>query len=308
MVKITVVGAGNVGATTAHLLALKGLGDVIILIDIVEGLPQGKALDMLESGPVEGFDCRVIGTNNYEDTKNSDIVVITAGVARKPGMSRDDLLQINTKIVKSVTEQIAKHSPHCILIVVSNPLDAMVYVASETAKLPKNKVIGMAGILDSTRFRSFIAAELGVSVRKIEAMVLGGHGDDMVPLVSYTKVHGKPITGLLPKEKIAALVERTRKGGGEIVGLLKTGSAFYAPASSVVEMVDSIVNDKKKVLPCAAYLDGQYEINGYFIGVPAKLGKNGVEEVVELELNEEEKKQFKETANHVKELIDSIIL
>ena len=307
MAKITVVGAGNVGATTAHLAALKKLGD-IVLIDIVEGLPQGKALDILESGPVEGFDCRVIGTNNYEDTKNSDIVVITAGIARKPGMSRDDLLEINTKIVKSVTEQIVKYNPNCILIIVSNPLDAMVYAASEASKFPKNKVIGMAGILDSTRFRSFIAAELGVSVNKVEAMVLGGHGDDMVPLVRFTKANGKPITNLLPKEKINALVERTRNGGIEIVNLLKTGSAYYAPASSAVEMIDSILKDKKKVLPCAAYLDGEYGVKGYFVGVPARLGKNGVEEVIELELNEEERKQFQETASHVKELIEKVKL
>ena len=307
MKKITVIGSGNVGATVAHLCALKGLGDVV-LVDIIEGIPQGKALDMHESSPIEGFDGDVIGTNNYEDTKDSDIVVITAGIARKPGMSRDDLLKTNTKIMKSVTEQVSKYSPNAILIIVTNPLDAMVWVASQVSKFPKNRVIGMAGVLDSARFRSFIARELKVAPKKVEALVLGGHGDSMVPLPGYSTVDGSPITELMDKEKIDSLVERTRKGGAEIVGLLKTGSAYYAPASSVVEMMDSILNDKKKTLPCAAWLTGQYGIDGYFIGVPAKLGKEGVEEVVEIKLNEQEKEAFKKTADHVKELVSKLEL
>jgi len=300
--KITIIGAGNVGSTIAHLIALKNLGDVVLL-DIVKGLPQGKALDILESAPVEGFDCNVIGANNYAITKDSDIVIITAGVPRKPGMSRDDLLETNAKIVKSVTEQTIKYSPNCILIVVSNPLDAMVYVAAKISKFPKNKVMGMAGILDSTRLKSFIAQELNVSVKKVNAIVLGGHGDSMVPLINHASVDNKPITELLDKEKINKLIERTRKGGIEIVELLNT-SAYYAPASSVVEMVDSIINDKKKILPCAAYLNGEYGIKGYFIGVPVKLGKNGVEDIVKIELTEEEKQKFKKTAEHVKDLVD----
>src|SRR3989338_6718514 len=300
--KISVIGAGNVGSTTAHLLALKGLGDVV-LADIVEGMPQGKALDIYESSPLECFNCSIIGTNKYEDTKDSDIAVITAGIARKPGMSRDDLLEINKKIVKEVTENVVKHSLNSILIIVSNPLDAMVYVASEVSKFPKNRVIGMAGVLDSSRMKSFIAQELKVHPKKIKAIVLGGHGDDMVPLTRLVKVNGKPLKKLLSQEKIDAIVKRTREGGAEIVSLLKTGSAYYAPASSVVEMVDSIVNDKKKVLPCAAYLDGEYGVKGLFIGVPAKLGKNGVEEVVEIKLNKEEKEQFDKTVQHVKELV-----
>ena len=305
--KIAIIGSGNVGATAAHLCALKGLGDVV-LVDIIEGVPQGKALDMHESSPIEGFDGDVIGTNNYEDTKDSDIVVITAGIARKPGMSRDDLLRTNTKIMKSVSEQVVKYSPNAILIIVTNPLDAMVWVAAEVSKFPKNRIVGMAGILDSARFRSFIARELKVPPKMVEAIVLGGHGDSMVPLPKYSTIEGKPITELMSKEKIEALVERTRKGGAEIVGLLKTGSAYYAPASSIVEMIDSILNDKKKILPCAAWLNGQYGVNGYFIGVPAKLGKDGVEEVIELKLNEEETKAFKKTAEHVKELIQKIEL
>lgn len=302
--KISVIGSGNVGATTAHLLALKKLGDVVLL-DIVEGMPQGKALDIYESSPVEGFDNKITGTNDYADTKNSDIVVITAGLARKPGMSRDDLLEKNTQIVSDVTSNVAKHSPDAILIVVSNPLDAMVYVAAEVSKFSKKKVIGMAGILDTSRMKSFIASELDVSSSKIEAMVLGGHGDTMVPLTRLVKVDGKPLSELLSKEKIDAIVERTRKGGAEIVSLLKTGSAYYAPASAVVEMVDSIVNDKGKILPCAAYLDGEYGVSGLFIGVPTKLGKDGAE-VVEIELDEEEKKDFGKTVEHVKGLVEGI--
>lgn len=303
--KISVIGAGFVGSTTAHLLALKNLGD-IVLVDIVEGMPQGKALDIYESSPIEGFNCSIIGTNNYEDTANSDIVVITAGVPRKPGMSRDDLLEINKKIVKEVTENVVKYSPNSILIVVSNPVDAMVYVASEVSKFPKNRVIGMAGVLDSSRMKSFIAMELKVPPKKIKAIVLGGHGDDMVPLTRLVKVTGKPLRKILLQEKIDAIVKRTREGGAEIVNLLKTGSAYFAPASSIVEMVDSIVNDRKKILPCAAYLNGQYGVNGLFIGVPVKLGRNGVEEVVEIKLKKEEKEMFKKTVEHVKELVGKI--
>ena len=305
--KISVIGAGFVGSTTAHLLALKGLGDVV-LADIVEGMPQGKALDIYESSAVECFSCNIIGTNKYEDTANSDIVVITAGIARKPGMSRDDLLEINKKIVKEVTENVVKYSPNSILIVVSNPLDAMVYVASEVSKFPKQRVIGMAGVLDSSRMKSFIAQELKVPPKKIKAMVLGGHGDDMVPLTRLVKVNGKPLKKLLPKEKIDAIVKRTREGGIEIVNLLKTGSAYYAPASSIVEMVDSIVNDRKKILPCAAYLNGQYGVQGLFIGVPVKLGRNGVEEIVEIKLKKEEKEMFDKTVEHVKSLVEKIVI
>ena len=300
--KISIIGAGNVGATTAHWIASKELGDVVLL-DIVEGMPQGKALDLLESAPVEGFDVDVKGTNNYEDTKNSDIVVITSGVPRKPGMSRDDLISINTKIVKDVTQDVVKHSPNCILIIVTNPLDAMVFVAARVSNLPKHRILGMAGILDSTRFRTFISKELDVSVEDVDAMVLGGHGDSMVPLPRYSTVNGVPIAELMQKERIDALVERTRKGGEEIVNLLKTGSAFYAPGAAVAEMVESILKDKKRILPCAAYCDSEYNVNGYFVGVPVKLGRNGVEKVIELRLNHEEKEAFERSVEHVKSLV-----
>ena len=300
--KISIIGAGNVGATTAHWIAAKELGDVVLL-DIVEGMPQGKALDLLESAPVEGFDVDVKGTNNYEDTKNSDIVVITSGVPRKPGMSRDDLISINTKIVKDVTQDVVKHSPNCILIIVTNPLDAMVFVAARVSNLPKHRILGMAGILDSTRFRTFMSKELDVSVEDVDAMVLGGHGDSMVPLPRYSTVNGVPIAELMQKERIDALVERTRKGGEEIVNLLKTGSAFYAPGAAVAEMVESILKDKKRILPCAAYCDSEYNVNGYFVGVPVKLGRNGVEKVIELRLNHEEKEAFERSVEHVKSLV-----
>ncbi|MEA2037733.1 MAG: malate dehydrogenase [Nanoarchaeota archaeon] len=303
--KISVIGAGFVGATTAHLLALKGLGD-IVLVDVVEGMPQGKALDIYESSPLECFNCSIIGTNKYEDTKDSEIVVITAGIARKPGMSRDDLLEINKKIVKEVTENVIKFSPNCILIVVSNPLDAMVYVASKVSNFPRPRIIGMAGILDTSRMKSFIAQELKIAPNKIGAIVLGGHGDSMVPLTRLAKVEGKPLSDLLSEEKINEIVQRTRDGGAEIVKLLKTGSAYFAPASSIVEMVDAIVNDNNKILPCAALLEGEYGVNGLFIGVPVKLGKNGMEEVIELELNEEEKAEFNKTVEHVKSLVEKI--
>jgi len=305
--KITIIGGGNVGATAAHWAASKELGDVCLL-DIIEGLPQGKGLDLREASPIEGFDSDIIGTNDYRDTADSDIVIITAGLARKPGMSRDDLLAKNTQIVKSVTEQVAKYSPNAVIIVVSNPLDAMVYVAHKVSGFPSNRVIGMAGVLDSARFRTFIAMELDVSVEDVTAFVLGGHGDQMVPLPRYSTVAGIPITKLLPKEKIDALVERTRKGGGEIVSLLKTGSAFFAPSAAAVQMAESILKDKKRILPCAAYCDKEYNVGGYFVGVPVKLGGNGVEEVIEIELLPEEEEAFKKSVQAVKDLVAKINL
>ncbi|MGB7624155.1 MAG: malate dehydrogenase [Terriglobia bacterium] len=303
--KITVVGAGNVGATTAQRIVDKNLADVV-LIDILEGVQQGKGLDMLESGPVGAYDCHVMGTNDYKDTANSDIVVITAGLARKPGMSRDDLLKTNFEIVKGVTEQVAKHSPNAILIIVSNPLDAMVQTAYKVSGFPKNRVIGMAGILDSARMSAFIALELKVSVENISCFVLGGHGDTMVPLPRYSTVSGIPITELLPKDKIDAIVKRTQGGGAEIVSLLKTGSAYYAPSAAAVEMIEAIFFDKKKILPCAALLEGEYGINGLFVGVPVKLGSKGVEEVIQVKLTPEEDAALKKSAASVKELVGII--
>jgi malate dehydrogenase len=305
--KITVVGAGFVGATAAHWAAAKELGDVA-LVDIIEGMPQGKGLDLMEASPVEGFDAEVIGTNDYADTANSDVVIITAGIPRKPGMSRDDLLNTNTNIVKSVTEQIAKYSPEAFLIIVSNPLDAMVYVAHKVSGFPTNRVMGMAGVLDSARFRTFIALELGVSVKDIQAFVLGGHGDTMVPLPRYTTVSGIPIPDLMSQERIDALVERTRKGGGEIVSLLKTGSAFYAPSAAAVQMAESILKDQKRILPCAAYCDTEYGVGGYFVGVPVMLGAEGVERVIEIKLTAEEKTAFDSSVAAVKELVAGIKL
>jgi len=302
--KVTVVGAGNVGATAGQRMVDKQLADVV-LIDIVEGVPQGKALDLAESGPIEGYDCRLIGTNNYADTANSDIVVITAGIPRKPGMSRDDLLRTNHGIVKGVTEQVIKYSPKCIIIVVSNPLDAMVQTAYRVSKFPKERVIGMAGVLDSARFRTFIGMELKVSVENIHAFVLGGHGDTMVPLPRYSTVSGIPITELLPKETIDRLVQRTRDGGAEIVGLLKT-SAWYAPGSAIVEMVDAILNDRKKILPCAAYLEGEYGISGLYVGVPVKLGEGGIEQIIQITLTLEERAALQKSAAAVKELVEVI--
>lgn len=299
--KVTVVGAGNVGATTAQRLAEKELCDVV-LVDIVDGLPQGKALDLAEAAPIEKHDSKLFGTNSYDDTKNSDIVIITAGIPRKPGMSRDDLIGTNAKIVKSVTEQVAKQSPNAVLIVVSNPLDAMCHVAYETSGFPKNRVMGMAGVLDSARFRTFIAMELNVSVENTHAFVLGGHGDTMVPLPRYSTVAGIPITELMSKERIDALVKRTANGGAEIVSLLKTGSAFYAPASAAVEMAESILKDKKKILPCAAYLEGEYGIRDLFIGVPVKLGSKGIEQVIEIKLTPEEHAALQKSAKAVEEL------
>ena len=300
--KITIVGAGNVGATAAHWAAAKELGD-IVLIDIIEGVPQGKALDLYESAPVEGFDSRVTGTNDYKDTANSDIVVVTAGIARKPGMSRDDLINTNAKIVGGVTDEVMKHSPKCILIIVSNPLDVMVTVAHRRSKLPQNRIMGMAGVLDSARFRTFIAMELGVSVEDVQACVLGGHGDTMVPLPRYSTVAGIPITALMKPDRIEAIVQRTRDGGAEIVNYLKTGSAYFAPGASVIQMVEAIVKDKKRVLPCAALLQGEYGERDVFMGVPVKLGSGGVEKVIELDLSPDEKAAFKESADHVRSLV-----
>jgi malate dehydrogenase len=302
--KVTIVGAGNVGATAGQRIADKELADVV-LIDIVEGVPQGKALDLAESAPIEGYDSRLTGTNNYKDTANSDIVVITAGIPRKPGMSRDDLLKTNYGIVKGVTEEVVKNSPNCIIIVVSNPLDAMVQTAFRVSKFPKERVIGMAGVLDSARFRSFIAMELNVSVENIHAFVLGGHGDSMVPLPRYSTVAGIPITELMSKETIDRISDRARNGGAEIVGLLKT-SAWYAPSSAIVEMVDAILHDRKKILPCAAYLEGEYGINGLYVGVPVKLGEKGIEQVIQINLTMEERAALHKSAAAVKELVDVI--
>jgi malate dehydrogenase len=303
--KVTVVGAGNVGATAAQRLAEKELCDVV-LVDIVEGVPQGKALDLTEAAPIEKHDAKVAGSNGYETTAGSDIVIITAGIPRKPGMSRDDLISTNAGIIKSVTQQIVKHSPNCVLIIVSNPLDAMCHVAYEASGFPKNRVIGMAGVLDSARFRAFIAMELNVSVENTHAFVLGGHGDTMVPLPRYSTVAGIPITELMSKERIDALVDRTANGGAEIVSLLKTGSAFYAPASAAVEMAESILKDKKKVLPCAAFLEGEYGVNELFIGVPVKLGKDGIEEVIEITLTEEENAALMKSAAAVQGLKEDL--
>ncbi|MGK7346656.1 MAG: malate dehydrogenase [Candidatus Nitrospinota bacterium M3_3B_026] len=298
--KITIVGAGHVGATCAQLIAYKRLGHVT-LIDIVEGVPQGKALDLMESSPLEDFDSKIIGTNSYEDTAGSDIVVVTAGLARKPGMSREDLRDKNAEIIKSVSEQLIKHSPGCFMIVVTNPLDTMAWVAKKYTGLDRSRILGMAGVLDSTRFRSFIAMELGVSSEDVHATVLGLHGDDMVPMPRYSSVAGIPVTELLPKEKIDGMVDRTRKGGGEIVSLLKTGSAYYAPASSVVNMVESIVLDKNRIVPAAAYLEGEYGIEGVFMGVPVKLNWSGVGKVMELKLTGEESAALRKSAESVRE-------
>lgn len=299
--KVTVVGAGHVGATAAQRLAEKELCDVA-LIDIIEGVPQGKALDLAEAAPIEKHDARLIGSNGYEASDQSDIVIITAGIPRKPGMSRDDLLSTNAGIMKNVTQQVVERSPDAVIIVVSNPLDAMCHVAYETSGFPKNRVMGMAGVLDSARFRTFISMELDVSVENTTAFVLGGHGDTMVPLPRYSTVAGIPITELLSKERIDALVNRTATGGAEIVGLLKTGSAYYAPASAAVEMAESILKDKKKILPCAAYLEGEYGINDLFVGVPVKLGTNGIEEIIEITLTKEEKAALEKSADAVREL------
>jgi malate dehydrogenase len=301
--KVTVIGAGNVGATAAQRLAEKELCDVV-LIDIIEGVPQGKALDLTEAAPVEKHDARVTGANDYDASAKSDIVIITAGIPRKPGMSRDDLISTNAGIVKAVTQQVAALSPNAILIIVSNPLDAMCHVAYEVSGFPKEHVIGMAGVLDSARFRAFISMELNVSVENTHAFVLGGHGDTMVPLPRYSTVAGIPITELLSEDRIDVLVDRTRNGGAEIVGLLKTGSAYYAPASAAVEMAESIIKDKKKILPCAVFLQGEYGLKDLFIGVPVKLGAGGVEEIIEITLTADEKSALQNSAAAVQELKD----
>jgi len=299
--KITVVGAGNVGATTAQRVAEKELARTVVMVDVAEGIPQGKGLDQWQSAPIEVYDSRIIGTNGYDETADSEIVIITAGIARKPGMSRDDLLNTNAGIVKSVSEQIAKSSPKAILIIVSNPLDVMCYVAMKASGFPRERVIGMAGVLDTARYRAFLASELDVSVRDIQAMVLGGHGDTMVPLISYTSVSGIPITQLMDKAKLDAIVDRTRSGGAEIVKHLKTGSAYYAPSAGAVQMAEAIVNDQRRILPCAAWLQGEYGMKDLFLGVPCKLGKRGLEQVIEVQLTPDEKAALQKSADAVRE-------
>jgi malate dehydrogenase len=300
MKKITVVGAGHVGATTAQRIAEKELAREVVLVDILEGIPMGKGLDQTQSGPVEGFDSRVIGTNDYAAAKGSEVFVVTAGIPRKPGMSRDDLVKTNADIVKSVSQEIKKVAPKSIVIMVSNPLDVMSWVAKEVTGFPRERVIGMAGILDTARFRTFLAEAIDVSVEDIQAMVLGGHGDSMVPLISYTTVSGIPVTQLINGDKLDAIVERTRKGGGEIVSYLKTGSAYYAPSSGAVQMVEAIARDKKRLLPCAAWLEGEFGLSGLFVGVPCKLGARGLEKVVEIELTKDEQAALEKSAEAVK--------
>ena len=306
--KITVVGAGNVGATTAQRVAEKELARQVVLVDIMEGIPQGKGLDQWESAPIEGFDSRVIGTNGYDETVNSEIVVVTAGIARKPGMSRDDLLNTNAGIVKQVAESIKQSSPNAILIMVSNPLDVMSWVAKEVTGFPRQRVLGMAGVLDTARYRSFIAEALDVSVRDIQAMVLGGHGDTMVPLISYTSVSGIPVTQLMTRERLDAIVDRTRNGGAEIVKYLKTGSAYYAPSAAAVQMCEAIVRDQKRILPCAAWLEGEYGMKGLFLGVPCKLGRGGLQKVIEVELTADERKALESSAAAVREPMAALSL
>jgi malate dehydrogenase len=300
--KVSIIGVGNVGATCAFRIAERGYAD-IVLLDIIEGLPQGKGLDMLEATPIINSDVKIVGTNDYEETANSNIVVITSGVTRKPGMSRDDLVLTNMKIVREVTEKVVQYSPNCIIIMVTNPLDAMTQLALHISKFPRSRVLGQSGILDSARFRTFIAQELNVSVKDVSTCVLGGHGDTMVPITRLCTVGGVPITKLLPKKKIDSLVERTVKGGSEVVSLLKTGSAFYAPAAATAQMVDAIILDKKEVLPCAAYLEGEYGISGVVVGVPVRLGKNGIEQIIELKLTPEEDVALKKSADAVRELV-----
>jgi malate dehydrogenase len=305
--KISIIGAGFVGATAAHWAAEKELGDVV-LVDILEGIPQGKALDLFQASPVEDFDARIIGSNGFEETKDSDVVIVTSGVPRKPGMSREDLLEINKKIIESVVSQVVAKSPQTILIMVTNPLDTMTYLAFKKSGFPKQRVMGMAGILDTARFKAFIAMELNVSVEDIQALLLGGHGDEMVPLPRYTTVSGIPLSQLLPKETVDRLVDRTRKGGGEIVNLLKTGSAFYAPSAAAIQMTEAILKDKKRILPCCVYLDGEYGLKDICFGVPVKLGANGVESIIELQLSEEEKKLVAKSAESVKKSITELKL
>ena len=305
---ITVVGAGNVGATTAQRVAEKELARRVVMVDVAEGIPQGKGLDQWQSAPIEGFDSRVVGTNGYDETAGSDIVIITAGIARKPGMSRDDLLNTNAGIVKSVSEQIARTSPNAIVIVVSNPLDVMCYVAKKATGFPRERVLGMAGVLDTGRYRAFLAEALDVSVRDIQAMVLGGHGDTMVPLISYTSVSGIPVTQLMDRKTLDEIVERTRNGGAEIVKHLKTGSAYYAPSSGAVQMAEAIVRDQKRILPCAAWLEGEYGMSGLFLGVPVKLGRGGMEKVIEVELTSKERVDLGKSAEAVREPMSKLTI
>ncbi len=303
--KVTVIGSGNVGATVAQRLADKRMADVV-LIDILEGVPQGKSLDMLEAGPIEGYDVRVTGTNNYADTAGSDAIVMTAGLARKPGMSRDDLLKANYEVVKSAVGEAAKHSPNAFIVMVTNPLDAMAQTALRVSGFPKNRVIGMAGVLDTARYRTLIAEALAVSVENVQGFVLGGHGDTMVPVPRYTAIAGIPVTELLPADKLSDIIARTRNGGAEIGGLLKTASAYYAPSAAAVEMIDAIFNDRKKILPCTAYLEGEYGIHGLFVGVPVKLGARGIEQIIEVKLTAEEQAALRKSADAVKSLVSVI--
>ena len=308
MNKITVVGAGNVGATLAQRIAEKELAREVILIDIVDGVPQGKGLDQWESAPIEGFDSRVVGTNEYGPSEGSEMVIVTAGIARKPGMSRDDLVKTNAEIVKSVSLQVKDTSPDAIVIVVSNPLDVMCWVTKEATGFPRERVVGMAGVLDTARYRSFLAMEIDVSVEDIQAMVLGGHGDSMVPLISYTTVSGIPITQLVDRKRLDEIVERTRKGGAEIVGYLKTGSAYYAPSAAATQMAESIVLDKKRILPCAAWLEGEYGLSGLYLGVPCKLGRNGLEQILQVELSSKEQVALNKSADHVRSTMETVAI
>ncbi len=303
--KIAIIGAGFVGSTTAHWLAAKELGD-IVLFDIVEDMPMGKALDLMQSGPVEGFDCKVTGTNDYADTAGSDVVVITSGAPRKPGMSREDLIKVNANITRDCASNVAKHSPDAIIIMVNNPLDAMTYVAREASGFPKNRVLGQAGVLDTARYRTFIAMEAGVSVEDVQAMLLGGHGDEMVPLPRYSTIGGVPVSAFIAQDKLDAIVNRARKGGGEIVNLLKTGSAYYAPAAATAQMVEAVLLDKKRVLPCAAYLEGEYGLSDMYFGVPVVLGAGGVERIIELPLDDEEKALVAQSASAVRATLDTL--
>jgi malate dehydrogenase len=300
--KLAMIGAGMIGGTLAHLAALKRLGD-IVLFDVIEGLPQGKALDLLEAGPIEGYDCRIVGTNRYEDVEGADVAIVTAGVARKPGMSRDDLLAINAKIVSEVATNLERYAPDAFVIVVTNPLDAMVTLMKRVTGFPKQRVVGQAGVLDSSRYRCFVAMELGVSVESVSALVLGGHGDDMVPVRSYCHVAGVPVSRLIPPERLEAIEQRTRNAGGEIVGLLKTGSAFYSPAAAAIRMAEAYLFDRKEILPCAAFLEGEYGVNGVYAGVPVQIGAGGVEKVIEIELSERERREFDASVRHVRELV-----
>jgi malate dehydrogenase len=303
--KIALIGAGMIGGTLAHLAALKRLGDVV-LFDVIEGLPQGKALDLLEAGPIEGYDCKIIGTNRYDDIEGSDVAIVTAGVARKPGMSRDDLLGINAKVITDVANHLKSGAPGACVIVITNPLDAMVTLMKRATGFPKQRVVGQAGVLDSSRYRTFVAMELGVSVESVTALVLGGHGDDMVPVRSYCQVGGVPVEKLIAPDRLEAIEKRTRNAGGEVVALLKTGSAFYSPASAAIQMAEAYLFDKKQILPCAALLEGEYGVRGVYAGVPVQIGAGGVEKVIEIELSDKERKEFAASVDHVKELVGAM--